>query len=65
MMKSLNWLIVIFLVAEIAVTVHAGPPQEVTAQQVMEALPKLSRLAQDTLRRTGVPGMAIIVVYKD
>jgi CubicO group peptidase (beta-lactamase class C family) len=37
----------------------------VTQDKVNEALPKLERLAEQTLKRTGVPGMAIAVVYKD
>ena len=64
-MKSVNWLIAAGLIAVIAATVQAEPVPEVTSQRVMEALPKLSKLAQDTLKRTGVPGMAIVVVYKD
>jgi CubicO group peptidase (beta-lactamase class C family) len=37
----------------------------VTRAQVEAALPKLETLATETLRRTGVPGLAITVVYKD
>jgi CubicO group peptidase (beta-lactamase class C family) len=37
----------------------------VTPEQVKAALPKLEQLAQDTLHKTGVPGMAIAVVYQD
>jgi CubicO group peptidase (beta-lactamase class C family) len=37
----------------------------VTRAQVEAALPKLETLATETLRRTGIPGLAITVVYKD
>jgi CubicO group peptidase (beta-lactamase class C family) len=39
--------------------------QAVTPEQVTAALAQLDALAQDALARTGVPGMAIAVVYKD
>ncbi|MFL5706680.1 MAG: serine hydrolase domain-containing protein, partial [Ktedonobacteraceae bacterium] len=38
---------------------------EVTREQVLAALPKLEQLAQETLKKTGIPGMAITVVYQD
>lgn len=37
----------------------------VTRKQVEDALPKLEQLAKETLEKTGVPGMAITVVYQD
>src|SRR5579884_690120 len=37
----------------------------VTPEQVKAALPTLEQLAKDTLHKTGVPGMAIAVVYHD
>ena len=37
----------------------------VTREQVLAALPKLEQLAQETLKKTGIPGMAITVVYQD
>ncbi|MGO8878055.1 MAG: serine hydrolase [Desulfomonilaceae bacterium] len=64
-MKSVNWLIAAGLIAVTVTTVQAGPMPEVTHQQVMNVLPELSNLAQQTLEKTGVPGMAIAVVYKD
>lgn len=36
-----------------------------TDQKVRTALPQLEKLAAQTLKKTGVPGMAIAVVYKD
>ncbi|MFL5664941.1 MAG: serine hydrolase [Ktedonobacteraceae bacterium] len=37
----------------------------VTREQVEAALPKLEQLAQETLKKTGIPGLAITVVYQD
>jgi CubicO group peptidase (beta-lactamase class C family) len=39
--------------------------QAVTTEEVTAALAQLDALAQDALARTGVPGMAIAVVYRD
>jgi CubicO group peptidase (beta-lactamase class C family) len=52
---------------------HDARPEEpmmrsagaVTGAQVEAALPKLETLATETLTRTGIPGLAITVVYKD
>jgi CubicO group peptidase (beta-lactamase class C family) len=38
---------------------------EVTKEKVKAALPKLAMLATQTLQKTGVPGLAIAVVYQD
>jgi CubicO group peptidase (beta-lactamase class C family) len=46
-----------------AVKVAQAEPA-VTAQ-IKAALPELEKFATDTLKKTGVPGMAIAVVYKD
>jgi CubicO group peptidase (beta-lactamase class C family) len=43
----------------------AAPAGDVTSQRVTAALPELDRLAEQTLKKTGLPGMAIAVVYKD
>jgi CubicO group peptidase (beta-lactamase class C family) len=43
----------------------ATPAQDATPERVAAALPRLDDLAQQTLERTGVPGMAIAVVYRD
>ena len=49
----------------------ASPPAPVShatvppRQQVEAALPKLQKLAEDTMQRSGIPGMAIAVVYVD
>ncbi len=43
----------------------APPPRQVTAARLAAALPKLDALATVMLRRTGVPGLAIVVVQGD
>lgn len=40
-------------------------PQEVTETSVKAALPKLENLATTLQKKTGVPGLAIAVIYKD
>jgi CubicO group peptidase (beta-lactamase class C family) len=52
--------IVLLLIADVV-----APAAEVTAERVKAALPKLEQLAEETLKKTGVPGLAIAVVYKD
>jgi CubicO group peptidase (beta-lactamase class C family) len=37
----------------------------ITREQVEAAIPLLSQLAKETLSKTGVPGMAITIVYED
>jgi CubicO group peptidase (beta-lactamase class C family) len=49
----------------IPMKVLAAPEPEVTQQKLEAVLPKLEELAKQTLKRTGTPGMAIVVVYKD
>ena len=39
--------------------------EELTAQSVKAALPKLDEFVEQTLKKTGVPGVAIAVVHKD
>ncbi len=38
---------------------------EVTPEQVQAALPRLERFTEEALQKTGVPGLAIAVVYQD
>ncbi len=40
-------------------------PGEVTADRVAQAVDRIPEVAEDILRRTGVPGMAVAVVYDD
>src|SRR5262245_15881920 len=49
----------------VALVFQAAPAAEVTPQKVKAALPGLEKLAEQTLNKTGVPGMAVAVVYKD
>jgi Beta-lactamase class C and other penicillin binding proteins len=44
---------------------RAGPVPAVTPEKVKAALPGLEKLADQTLKKTGVPGMAVAVVYRD
>ena len=48
-----------------ATAVPSAPPGEVNAARVALAMEKLPAIAQDILARTGVPGMAVVVVYDD
>jgi hypothetical protein len=47
----------------IPLTVQSTTTSEVTQEKVTEVLPKLEKLAGQTLKQTGVPGMAIVIVY--
>ncbi|WP_254721972.1 serine hydrolase domain-containing protein [Kovacikia minuta] len=44
---------------------QAVNPQKVTEASVKAALPEMETLANQLLKKTGVPGLAIAVVYKD
>jgi CubicO group peptidase (beta-lactamase class C family) len=44
---------------------RAAPAAEVSPQIVRAALPALEKLAQQTLKKPGVPGMVVAVVHKD
>ncbi len=45
--------------------VKVAQAEPAVTDQIKAALPQLEKLAEDTLKKTGVPGMAIAVVYKD
>src|SRR5262245_15926366 len=49
----------------VTLAVPAAPAAEVTSQTVKAALPDLDKLAAQTLNKTGVPGLAVAVVYRD
>lgn len=53
------------LFASIALLATVGTAQTVPAAQVNAAVGQLDRLAQQTMDRTHIPGMAIAVVYQD
>jgi CubicO group peptidase (beta-lactamase class C family) len=44
---------------------QAGPAPGATPEKVKAALPELEKLAEQTLKKTGVPGMAVAVVFRD
>ncbi len=46
-------------------TVKVAQTEPAVTDQIKAALPELEQLAEQTLKQTGVPGMAIAVVYKD
>jgi CubicO group peptidase (beta-lactamase class C family) len=48
-----------------ALIVHTGLASELSSEKVTAALPELAKLAQQTMEKTGVPGIAIGVVYQD
>jgi CubicO group peptidase (beta-lactamase class C family) len=57
------FLTVVSLTVPVSVNAEAG--QELTLEKVKAALPELEKLAEKALRDSGIPGMAIAVVYKD
>jgi CubicO group peptidase (beta-lactamase class C family) len=44
---------------------HDAPDAQVTPARVQSAIAKLEELANETLNRTGIPGIAIAVVHQD
>src|ERR1700737_3757850 len=58
-------LTVVFILSGIARIAHAQPTTNLDPGRVNWAAQWLNHFAEDGLRRTGVPGMAITVVYKD
>src|SRR5262245_13320133 len=64
-MNSVGWRTPAALVCLVTVAVQAAPAADETPQSVKAALPKLDQFAQQILKKTGVPGMAIAVVCKD
>src|SRR4051794_10203113 len=53
------------LLVLVPLAIPAAPAADVTAQKVKAALPELEKLAEQSLKKTGVPGLAVAVVYKD
>lgn len=47
------------------IAVPAARAADVTSPKVADALPGLEKLVGQTLKKTGVPGLAVAVVYKD
>jgi CubicO group peptidase (beta-lactamase class C family) len=65
LMKTIHWLIALTLAIWPPLALHAEPVREITREKVATALPQLEKLAHQTLKKTGVPGMAIVVVHND
>ena len=64
-MKPVGWRLSEVLLFLVTLAVQAAPAADVTPQSVKLVLPELDRLVEQTLKKTGVPGMAIAVVCKD
>ena len=64
-MKAVLGRVLAALLCLFPLTIQAATAAEVTQAKVEAVLPKLTELAEQTLKQTGVPGMAIVVVYKD
>ena len=64
-MKPVDWRLSAVLFFLVTLAVQAAPAAEVTPQSVRVVLPELDRLVEQTLKKTGVPGLAIAVVCKD
>jgi CubicO group peptidase (beta-lactamase class C family) len=64
-MNTVIFRLIVAALCFIPLTVQSATASEVTQAKVTEVLPKLEKLAEQTLKQTGVPGMAIVVVYKD
>ena len=64
-MHAVIFRLIVTALCFIPLTVQSATASEVTQEKVTEVLPKLEQLAKQTLKETGVPGMAIVVVYKD
>src|SRR5262245_28715984 len=55
--------VLLYLVTLLAV--QTAPASDITPQSVTVVLPELDRLVEQTLKKTGVPGLAVAVVCKD
>jgi CubicO group peptidase (beta-lactamase class C family) len=64
-MRSLPWMVLPALLVLLGPTGPAVAAQDATPQRVTAALPELEKLANRAMAETGVPGLAIGVVYKD
>jgi CubicO group peptidase (beta-lactamase class C family) len=64
-MNSIVWRAAAAFPFLLPLAAHAGPAPVATPEKVKAALPELEKFADQTLRKTGVPGMAIAVVFRD
>jgi CubicO group peptidase (beta-lactamase class C family) len=53
------------LLCLVPLTAQAGPTPRATPEKVKAALPRLEKLIEQTLKKTGVPGLAVAVVHQD
>jgi CubicO group peptidase (beta-lactamase class C family) len=64
-MKPVGWRLLARILCLVILAAQASWAADITPQSVEAILPELDRLADQTLKKTGVPGMAIAVVCKD
>ncbi|MBV8968733.1 MAG: serine hydrolase [Verrucomicrobia bacterium] len=58
-------LLVTFIATIAAGAIAAETGTTVTQEKVQNAIPQLEKLIADTMQKTGVPGLAVGIVYKD
>jgi CubicO group peptidase (beta-lactamase class C family) len=63
-MTSVSWPFAAVFLILLPLGAQASPPPAVTPEKMKATLPQLEKLAEQTLKRTGVPGIAIAVVHK-
>jgi CubicO group peptidase (beta-lactamase class C family) len=64
-MISVGWRFSAVLLFLVASAVQPAPAADITPQSVEAVLPELDRLVAQTLKRTGVPGLALAVISQD
>jgi len=64
-MNSVVWRTAVAFLFLLPLAVQAGPAPVATPEKVKGALAELEKFADQTLKKTGVPGMAIAVVFQD
>lgn len=68
-MRYAGWLALVLILSVVPLVfpeaVNAETGRELTLEKVKAALPELEKLAEKALKDSGIPGMAIAVVYKD
>lgn len=65
--RLFRWLVLLIAAVEIAAVsvAHAAPRAQAAPERVAAAVTRLDALIDQTLARTGVPGLAVAVVYRD
>jgi CubicO group peptidase (beta-lactamase class C family) len=64
-MKPVGWRLSAALILVVTLAVQTAPAADVTPQGVKAVIPELDKLVEQTMKKTGVPGVAIAVVCKD